>query len=90
MERGEVEGVIGSWSSLKSERPNWVRDKQVRVLVQVARTKQPDLADVPLVMDFVKTDESKAMWNVILAMAQAGRPVGAPPGIPAGARQDPA
>jgi len=83
MERGEVEGVIGSWSSIKSGRPNWVRDKLVRVLLQVARTKQPDLADVPLVMDYVKTDESRAMWNVILSMAQVGRPVGAPPGIPA-------
>ena len=83
MERGEVEGVIGSWSSVKSERPNWIRDKQVRVLVQVARTRQPDLPDVPLIMDYVKTDEDKAMWNVILSMAQVGRPVGAPPGIPA-------
>jgi tripartite-type tricarboxylate transporter receptor subunit TctC len=83
MERGEVEGVTGSWSSIKSERPNWIRDKLIRVLVQVARTKQPDLANVPLIMDYVKKDEDKAMWNVILSMAQVGRPVGAPPGIPA-------
>ncbi len=82
MERGEVEGVTGSWSSVKSERPNWVRDKQVKVLVQFARTRARDLPDVPLVTDFVKTDEHKAMWNVMLAMAQAGRPVTAPPGIP--------
>ena len=42
MERGEVEGVTGSWSSVKSERPNWVRDKQVRVLVQFARARASD------------------------------------------------
>src|SRR5262245_15824166 len=83
MERGEVEGVTGSWSSVKSERPNWLRDKLVRVLVQVAKTRAPDLPDVPLIMDYVKTDEHKAIWNVILAMAQVGRPVAAPPGIPA-------
>src|SRR3954447_21029199 len=83
MEREEVEGVIGSWSSIKSGRPNWVRDNQMRVLLQVARTRQADVPDVPLVMDYVKTDESRAMWNVILSMAQVGRPVGAPPGIPA-------
>ena len=82
MERGEVEGVTGSWSSMKAERPNWVRDKLVRVLVQIGRTRQPDLADVPLIMDYVKKDEDKAMWNVILTMAQVGRPVTAPPGIP--------
>src|SRR5215208_6621649 len=83
MERGEVEGVTGSWSSVKSERPNWIRDKQVRVLVQIAGSKQPDLAEVPVIMDYVKKDEDRAMWNVILSMAQVGRPVGAPPGIPA-------
>ena len=71
MERGEVEGVTGSWSSLKAERPNWLRDKQVNVIVQFARTRHPDLPDVPLIMDFVKTDEDKAMWNVILAMARS-------------------
>jgi hypothetical protein len=49
--------------------------------VQFARTRAPDLPDVPLVTDFVKTDEHKLMWNVILAMAQVGRPVTAPPGI---------
>jgi len=82
MERGEVEGVTGSWSSVKSERPNWLRDKLVRILVQIGRTRAPDLPDVPLITDFVKSDEHKAMWNVILDMAQAGRPVAAPPGIP--------
>jgi tripartite-type tricarboxylate transporter receptor subunit TctC len=53
------------------------------VLVQFARTRAPDLPDVPLITDYVRTDEHKAMWNVILSMAQVGRPVTAPPGIPA-------
>jgi tripartite-type tricarboxylate transporter receptor subunit TctC len=83
MERGEVEGVTGSWSSMKGERPNWVRDKLVRPLVQVGRTKLPDLPNVPLIMDYVKTDEYRAMWNVMLTIAQVGRPVVAPPGTPA-------
>ena len=82
IERGEVEGLSGSWSSMKANRPKWVQDNQVRVVVQIAKTKQPDLPDVPLVMDFVKNDEDRAMWNVALAMAQVGRPVAAPPGIP--------
>lgn len=83
MERGEVDGVTGSWSSVKSERPNWVRDKLVRVLVQFARTRASDLPDVPLITDYVTIPEHKAMWSVMLAMAQAGRPITAPPGVPA-------
>jgi tripartite-type tricarboxylate transporter receptor subunit TctC len=82
MERGEVEGVTGSWSSLKAERPNWLRDRQVRVLVQIARAGSPDLPGVPVIMDYVSKAEDKAMWNVILTMASVGRPVAAPPGTP--------
>jgi tripartite-type tricarboxylate transporter receptor subunit TctC len=82
MERGEVEGVIGSWSSMKVERPNWVRDKLANVIVQFARTRHPDLPGVPVILDFVQAPEDRAMWNVILAMTTVGRPVAAPPGIP--------
>jgi tripartite-type tricarboxylate transporter receptor subunit TctC len=83
IERGEVEGLSGSWSSLKANRPDWVKDNKVRALVQVAAKREPDLPDVPLILDFVKKDEDRAMWQVALAMAQAGRPVAAPPGVPA-------
>lgn len=82
MERGEVEGLSGSWSSLKAERPQWLRDKQINLLVQIATEKHPDLSDVPLIMDFVKTDEDRAMWQVMLAVATMGRPLVAPPGTP--------
>ena len=82
IERGEVEGLSGSWSSMKANRPAWVKDNQVRALVQIAKTKQPDLPDVPLIMDFVTKDEDRIMWTVALSMAQAGRPVAAPPGVP--------
>jgi tripartite-type tricarboxylate transporter receptor subunit TctC len=83
MERGEVEGVTGSWSSLKAERPNWLRDRQVRLLVQIARARHRDLPEVPLIMDFVSKAEDRAMWNVMAAMATVGRPLAAPPGTPA-------
>ena len=83
IERGEVEGLSGSWSSMKANRPGWVKDGQVRVLLQIGKDKQPDLPGVPLIMDYVKDEEGRAMWNVALAMAQVGRPIAAPPGIPA-------
>jgi len=35
MERGEVDGLCGyDWTSLKSLRPDWVRNKTVNMLVQ--------------------------------------------------------
>jgi tripartite-type tricarboxylate transporter receptor subunit TctC len=81
IERGEVDGVSGSWSSMKAQKPQWLRDKQVNVVVQIGKTRHPDLASVPLVIDYVKRDEDRAMWNVMIAMATMGRPLAAPPGV---------
>jgi tripartite-type tricarboxylate transporter receptor subunit TctC len=83
MERGEVEGVAGSWGSLKAGKPHWLRDKLVTVIVQVGRAKHADLPNVPMVTEFVKDPEHKAMWTVMTAVGTVGRPVVAPPGVPA-------
>ena len=60
MERGEVDGLSQSWSSLKSEHPDWVKNKTLSILVQVGSEKHPDLPDVPTIMEFVKNPEHKA------------------------------
>ena len=83
MERGEVEGVSGSWASLKANRPQWLRDKQVNLIVQVAREKHPDLPNVPMLLDYVKDKEHRLMWDVMIAIGTMGRPLAAPPGVSA-------
>jgi tripartite-type tricarboxylate transporter receptor subunit TctC len=83
MERGEVKGRCGwSWSSVKSTHPDWVRDKKINVLVQLALDRHPDLPDVPLVIELAKTDEQKQVLKLIFARQVMGRPYLAPPGIP--------
>jgi tripartite-type tricarboxylate transporter receptor subunit TctC len=82
MERGEVEGLGGSWSSLKALRGHWLRDKQVNVIIQVGREKHADLPHVPMIEEFVKEPEHKLMWNVMVAIGTMGRPLVAPPGMP--------
>ena len=48
IERGEVQGIADwSWSSVKAQRPHWIRDKQIRFLLQGALQKDPELPDVP-------------------------------------------
>jgi tripartite-type tricarboxylate transporter receptor subunit TctC len=84
LERGEVQGRCGwSWSSIKTTRVNWVRDKRIIVLVQMSLSKHPDLPDVPLVMDLAKTDEQRQIFKMIFARQTMGRPYVAPPGVPA-------
>jgi tripartite-type tricarboxylate transporter receptor subunit TctC len=82
MERGEVEGVAGSWSSLKVGKAHWLRDKLVNLIVQVGRNRDPELPNVPMIQEFVKDPEHKVMWNVMIAIGTMGRPVMAPPGVP--------
>jgi len=60
MERGEVKGRCGwSWSSVLSTHKRWIEDKSISVLVQLSLNKHPDLPNVPLVMDFAKTEDQQ-------------------------------
>jgi tripartite-type tricarboxylate transporter receptor subunit TctC len=84
MERGEVQGRCGwSWSSVLSTHKSWIADKRMIVLVQLSLTKHPDLPDVPLAMDFAKTDEQRQILKMIFARNVMGRPFVAPPNLPA-------
>jgi tripartite-type tricarboxylate transporter receptor subunit TctC len=84
MERGEVDGRCGwSWSSIKPTRQTWLDSGSIKVLVQLALEKHPDLPDVPLILDYAKTDEDRAMLRLIFSRAALGCPFLAPPGIPA-------
>ena len=84
MERGEVQGRCGwSWSSVKSTHKSWIEDKRMIVLIQLSLEKHPELPDVPLVMDFAKTDEQRQILKMIFARNVMGRPYLAPPNVPA-------
>ena len=83
MERGEVKGRCGwSWSSVKTTRKEWLEDKRMIVLVQLSLTKHPEMPDVPLVTDFAKTDEQRAILKLMFARNVMGRPYLAPPNLP--------
>jgi tripartite-type tricarboxylate transporter receptor subunit TctC len=83
MERGEVKGRCGwSWSSVVSTHKRWIDDKSITVLIQLSLAKHPELADVPLVMDFAKSEDQQQMFKLIFARQVMGRPYLAPPGVP--------
>lgn len=91
IERGEVEGVVPMWGSIKASVPQWLHDKKVNVVVQFAFSKQPDLPDVPLITDFVtdrylrpgySASEVLAMLHVLVAPQSIAWPYGVGPGVP--------
>jgi tripartite-type tricarboxylate transporter receptor subunit TctC len=83
MERGEVDGITAySVSSLNNNKPTWVRDGKVRILMQFALEKHPDLPNVPLALDLAKTTQDRRAMELLYARQTMGRPFFAPPGIP--------
>jgi len=84
IERGEVDGRLGwCWDCLKIDRPDWVKDKKVTILVQFAAAKHPELMDVPLIMDLAKNDEDRQIMRLAFGNLEIARPFVAPPGVPA-------
>ena len=83
MERGEVQGRCGwSWSSVKATHQRSIDEKKFSILVQLGLDKHSDLPDVPLVLDFAKSDEQRQILRLIFARQAMGRPFVGPPNIP--------
>jgi tripartite-type tricarboxylate transporter receptor subunit TctC len=84
MESGEVQGNgATNWSTLKALNSNWLAEKKVRIIVQWALKKHPDLTDVPLILDLAKNDADRQALLLALARLEFGRPFFLPPGVPA-------
>ena len=88
IERREVDGRCGwSYSSLKQQRPDWLTNRQVNILVQLALKKSPELPDVPLITEFATTDRQRQILRLVFSRQAMARPFAAPPGIPAERKQ---
>jgi tripartite-type tricarboxylate transporter receptor subunit TctC len=82
IERGEVESRLATYTALQMQKPEWFSQGKVKVILQMGSTKNPDLAAVPVFDDLVKTDEDRAMVQLVSATFELNRPYMAPPGVP--------
>ena len=84
METGEVQGRgSNSWSSWKSTRPEWVAEKKIYNLVQIALKRAPDLQDVPLMIELAQNDFDRAVLRFLSADTAIARAMVTTPGVPA-------
>jgi tripartite-type tricarboxylate transporter receptor subunit TctC len=84
MERGENGGFCAiGWTFLKLRKTEWLREKKINILFQMAMEKHPDIPDVPLILDYAKTPDDRKVFELLFAPQEMGRPFFAPPGIPA-------
>ena len=84
VERRELDGRCGwSWDSIKSTRPDWIRDKKINLIVVFALERVAGIgSDVPLILDKATSDEQRQVLRVHLAGQAFGRPFFAAQGIP--------
>lgn len=82
MERGEAGGRCAySWQALKAAVPDWLRDKKIRPIVQFALSRHAELPDVPLILDYAKTELDRQALRLLVAPQIFGFPFVAPPGL---------
>jgi tripartite-type tricarboxylate transporter receptor subunit TctC len=82
-ERGEVDGGLTSWNTLKRTKQSWIENKEVNLLVQYANARHPELRDVPTLLELARTPEGRQVLAFYVSGAELGRSLLASPGIPA-------
>jgi tripartite-type tricarboxylate transporter receptor subunit TctC len=84
MERGETQGFCGiGWTFVKLRKGDWLKEKKINVLFQMALEKHPEIPDVPAILDYAKSAEDRQVLELLFAPQEMGRPFFAPPGVPA-------
>ena len=83
MERGEVQGRgSNSWSSWKSTKPDWLKDGKLAILVQVGLVRDPELPDVPLLLELAGNDLDRNVMRFISSETAIARAIVVPPDVP--------
>lgn len=84
VERKELDGMCGSYSSLTSAQKRWFQPGKefVNILVQASTRKHVAIPQVPLAADLAQNAEDKAIMELNDARLEMGRPFVAPPGVP--------
>jgi len=79
---GEVQGVCNSWQSLAATWPNELKG-DLQILLQTTAKSHPELTNVPLVMNYAKTDEARNLIRALVhTVGPAARPYVLPPRTP--------
>jgi tripartite-type tricarboxylate transporter receptor subunit TctC len=82
MERGEVHGSFATLTAVQTSFPGAIESGKLRILFNLERTPVPELK-APSIFEFAKTDEQRQLLALLSVSSEVGRPMLAPPGVPA-------
>jgi tripartite-type tricarboxylate transporter receptor subunit TctC len=83
LEKSEIDGECETYQSLKSTRQDWLNDRKVNTFIQFGEQRDPELPNVPLLLDYARSPTEREALKLIFSSGEAGRPYAGPPGIPA-------
>lgn len=71
IERGELNGDCGSWSSIPEE---WSKTDKIVPLLNFSPAKTPDMPDLPYARDLIKDPVKQKVFDILIAAGELGRP----------------
>ena len=72
IERGELDGGCGAWSSIP---PDWINNKKITPIVSLSTTAVEGLpADVPFIGELAQTEHEKQLVELLIGPSALGRP----------------
>ncbi len=83
LDQGEVDGRAGVYASIVAIRPQWIENNLITHLGVADLEPNPDMPDVPLLIDMATNEDDKAVMRLIFGSGVIGRAWLAPPGVPA-------
>lgn len=85
IERGELDGLASwCWTCAKAEKPDWIANKKLRVILQLAENGDPELTKmgIPTVFEKASTEAERQMLAIVFRSVMMSRPFATPPGVP--------
>ena len=84
IERKEVDGATSvSYAAIKTAQRDWLENKKINLLAQHALKATPELTNVPIILDFAKSEDDRRVLEMVFARQSIGYPYAAPPNVPA-------
>ena len=82
VESGEVDGLCASWQATKVTWRSQMESGKIRVVLQATLKSHPDLKNVPLAINYAKTDEARTLLRVADNVHVYQFPYSVAPGTP--------
>jgi tripartite-type tricarboxylate transporter receptor subunit TctC len=94
IQRGEVDGICQSWSSFKEQAGKFLRDGNIKPLVQMHLKPSEEMTKlgIPMIWDYVtekhaqpgySVEDIKNYFNIVMSTGFMGRPYALSAGVPA-------